>query len=131
MAVLAPLVYRNEISCSGMQNAKTSTAFILIGAGCLGAVARVGSLAYTPQSAALVAETLKDAAIASGIWRRRAPQVGDRWAGCDAARLVGSAPLYVGEPGYSASMDGDGDGIACEDYSGMHHSFRRPSRRHH
>lgn len=33
---------------------------------------------------------------------------------CAAARAAGAAPLYRGQPGYGAHMDGDGDGIACE-----------------
>lgn len=33
---------------------------------------------------------------------------------CDAARAAGAAPLHRGEPGYDASLDGDGDGVACE-----------------
>lgn len=33
---------------------------------------------------------------------------------CTAAREAGAAPLHRGEPGYRSSMDGDGDGIACE-----------------
>lgn len=35
---------------------------------------------------------------------------------CAAARAAGAAPLYRGQPGYGAHMDGDGDGIACEPY---------------
>lgn len=31
-------------------------------------------------------------------------------------RRLGKAPLYAGQPGYRHNMDGDGDGIACEDY---------------
>ncbi len=38
--------------------------------------------------------------------------------GCNAARAAGVAPLYRGSPGYRAGMDGDGDGIACENYGG-------------
>ena len=34
--------------------------------------------------------------------------------GCDTVRMLGKAPLYRGQPGYGAHMDGDGDGIACE-----------------
>lgn len=34
---------------------------------------------------------------------------------CKAARAAGAAPLHRGEPGYRPEMDGDGDGIACED----------------
>ncbi|PEG60014.1 excalibur calcium-binding domain-containing protein [Mycolicibacterium boenickei] len=33
---------------------------------------------------------------------------------CAAARAAGAAPLYAGQPGYSAKLDRDGDGIACE-----------------
>ncbi len=33
---------------------------------------------------------------------------------CNAARLVGLAPAYMGQPGYWAHNDRDGDGIACE-----------------
>ncbi|WBH18304.1 excalibur calcium-binding domain-containing protein [Sphingomonas radiodurans] len=35
---------------------------------------------------------------------------------CAAARAAGAAPLYRGQPGYGAHMDGDGDGIACEPF---------------
>jgi hypothetical protein len=33
---------------------------------------------------------------------------------CDAVRSAGAAPIRRGDPGYSASLDGDGDGSACE-----------------
>ncbi len=33
---------------------------------------------------------------------------------CDAVRAAGAAPLHVGEPGYSRTLDRDGDGAACE-----------------
>lgn len=33
---------------------------------------------------------------------------------CTAARAAGAAPLYAGAPGYSAELDRDGDGVACE-----------------
>jgi hypothetical protein len=36
------------------------------------------------------------------------------YAGCNEVRAAGAAPLYAGQPGYRAEMDGDGDGIACE-----------------
>ena len=36
--------------------------------------------------------------------------------GCREARAAGVTPLYRGTPGYGAHMDGDGDGVACEDY---------------
>jgi hypothetical protein len=37
---------------------------------------------------------------------------------CKEARAAGAAPIYRGQPGYGAHMDGDGDGIACEPYHG-------------
>lgn len=33
---------------------------------------------------------------------------------CKAARAAGAAPLYRGDPGYSAKLDRDRDGVACE-----------------
>ncbi|WP_205214971.1 MULTISPECIES: excalibur calcium-binding domain-containing protein [Sphingomonas] len=36
--------------------------------------------------------------------------------GCREAEAAGAAPLHRGDPGYREDMDGDGDGIACEDY---------------
>ena len=38
------------------------------------------------------------------------------FSGCREVRRLGKAPLYQGQPGYRRTMDGDGDGIACEDY---------------
>lgn len=37
---------------------------------------------------------------------------------CREARAAGVTPLYRGQPGYGAHMDGDGDGIACEPFRG-------------
>jgi hypothetical protein len=51
--------------------------------------------------------------------RARSPQDGDHWSRCDEARAAGSAPIYIGEPGYRDGLDGDADGIACEPYRGM------------
>jgi hypothetical protein len=36
------------------------------------------------------------------------------YSGCNEVRAAGLAPLYRGQPGYRAGMDGDDDGIACE-----------------
>ena len=43
-----------------------------------------------------------------------APDHSVTYAGCNEVRAAGKAPLYAGDPGYSATMDGDHDGIACE-----------------
>lgn len=36
------------------------------------------------------------------------------YANCTAARAAGVTPLHRGQPGYSAKLDRDGDGVACE-----------------
>lgn len=36
------------------------------------------------------------------------------YANCDAARAAGAAPVHVGDPGYRAGLDRDGDGVGCE-----------------
>ncbi|MGN3974948.1 excalibur calcium-binding domain-containing protein [Tsuneonella sp. SYSU-LHT278] len=36
------------------------------------------------------------------------------YSGCNEVRALGKDPIYRGEPGYRDTMDGDGDGIACE-----------------
>jgi hypothetical protein len=36
------------------------------------------------------------------------------YANCDAVRKAGAAPLHKGDPGYSRSLDRDGDGVACD-----------------
>lgn len=41
------------------------------------------------------------------------PQQGG-YRNCSEARAAGAAPLYRGAPGYSARLDRDGDGVACE-----------------
>lgn len=33
---------------------------------------------------------------------------------CSAARAVGAAPIYAGQPGYRSGLDRDNDGVACE-----------------
>ena len=43
-----------------------------------------------------------------------APPAEVYYANCAAVRAAGKAPLYVGQPGYRAGLDRDGDGVACE-----------------
>lgn len=64
-------------------------------------------------SGATVAPRVRPVAVA-------AASTGASWSyrGCREARAAGATPLYRGQPGYGAHMDGDGDGIACEDYHG-------------
>jgi Excalibur calcium-binding domain len=88
----------------------------LLVAALAGTAIGTGTVAATPEGRAGVAERVKPAAVAFGLMRERAPQNGDYWQGCDDARAAGTAPIYRGEPGYRAEMDGDNDGIACEPY---------------
>ncbi|MEN2738232.1 excalibur calcium-binding domain-containing protein [Microbacterium sp. X-17] len=44
----------------------------------------------------------------------QAPSSNVSYKNCDAVRAAGAAPLYRGQPGYTAKLDRDGDGIACE-----------------
>lgn len=36
------------------------------------------------------------------------------WRNCSHARAAGAAPVRVGDPGYRAGLDRDGDGVGCE-----------------
>lgn len=83
------------------------------------AAAIAGGVLVGAVSAPAVRQQFAAAFEPMGIARARAPQPGDHWAGCDDARAAGTAPIYVGEPGYRDGMDGDGDGVACEPYRGM------------
>ncbi|WP_227014031.1 excalibur calcium-binding domain-containing protein [Paenibacillus psychroresistens] len=38
----------------------------------------------------------------------------DKYKSCAEVKAAGKAPIRTGEPGYSSSLDRDGDGIACE-----------------
>ena len=89
-----------------------------------GGAASLGLVAGTASAGALpdwrtIEVTLRPLAVAMGLMRARAPQPGDAWSGCDEARAAGTAPIYVGEPGYRNEMDRDSDGIACEPYRGI------------
>jgi hypothetical protein len=55
---------------------------------------------------------------ATGPAADAAPDPPVHYAGCNAVRAAGKAPLYAGQPGYSETMDGDHDGIACEPIRG-------------
>lgn len=46
--------------------------------------------------------------------RARSPGGSTYYANCSAARDAGAAPVHAGDPGYSARLDRDGDGIGCE-----------------
>ena len=91
-----------------------STTWVLVGAGALGLVLGIGSLATTSGGRSAIVVKASGAAVSLGLKRRRDPRPGDEWGGCNDARAAGTAPIYRGEPGYRSDMDGDSDGIACE-----------------
>lgn len=62
------------------------------------------------------ANTWDDAQKRRGILEALPP--GYAYAGCDDVRAAGVAPIYRSEPGFSARLDGDGDGVGCEPYRG-------------
>ena len=68
-------------------------------------------------NAAAAAEQARQATAAQQAQQQQAfvtqPQQGS-YRNCSEARAAGAAPLYRGQPGYSARLDRDGDGIACE-----------------
>lgn len=49
-------------------------------------------------------------------YQSQQPRSGVYYRNCREARAAGVTPLYRGQPGYGAHMDGDGDGVACEPY---------------
>ena len=83
----------------------------------MGTVIGTGTVASSPEGRAGLSAKLKPVAVQMGLMRKRAPAAGDFWHGCNDARAAGTTPIYRGEPGYRAQMDGDNDGIACEPHS--------------
>lgn len=108
---------------------RSFTILVLGGAALAGGAIGVASVGTTPDGRKQLAEVATTAAVSAGIARARPPQPGDEWSGCNAARAAGTAPIYAGEPGYRAGMDGDGDGIACEPVPGSGSGHGRRGRR--
>ncbi|WP_081984812.1 excalibur calcium-binding domain-containing protein [Sphingomonas sp. 35-24ZXX] len=95
---------------------KTGVVDLLMTAAVLGFVAGLGSIFANEQGVTQLAAIVRPLSVKAGMARAREPQPGDFWLGCNDARRVGTAPIYLGEPGYREEMDGDSDGIACEPY---------------
>src|SRR3546814_1678948 len=77
---------------------------LLAGAGLVGAIAGVGSVATTPEGRDTIMATASDISIATGMARERSAKEGDYWSRCDDARAVGAAPIYRDEPGYREGL---------------------------
>ena len=91
---------------------------LLVIAAVVGIGVGVGSVGLTSQGRMAIATTVQNLGSITGAKRRRSPQPGDYWSGCNDARDAGTAPIYRDEPGYREDMDGDSDGIACEAVQG-------------
>ena len=44
------------------------------------------------------------------------------YANCEAARKANASHIPAGEPGYRPELDGDQDGIACDDKDGVYYA---------
>lgn len=80
---------------------------------------RAGDPSVAAENQALLAQRQREdrAAMARPSYQpQRAANSGVYYRNCREARAAGVTPLYRGQPGYGAHMDGDGDGIACEPY---------------
>ena len=66
--------------------------------------------------AVLVISAPRDATIDALKSLIPAPPVDQHFSGCDAARAAGRVNITSSDPSYRASMDGDGDGLACEPF---------------
>ena len=87
---------------------------VLAFAGVIGLFGGTCSVLFGAPSGGVIASTVSPRSRSFEIGRRRTPQAGDAWGGCDDARAAGTAPIFSYEPGYREEMDGDNDGIACE-----------------
>jgi hypothetical protein len=110
---------RRPINRRTSRNVPRRSINLLVGAGLVGAIAGVGTVATTPEGHDTIVATATDIGIAIGVARERSAKEGDYWSRCDDARAVGAAPIYRGEPGYREGLDADNDGIACEPYRGQ------------
>lgn len=54
--------------------------------------------------------------LASALTDPTEAAVDQHFSGCDAARAAGRENIPSWDPSYRRSMDGDGDGLACEPY---------------
>ena len=111
---VVPIKAGNRFGKKPVVKPRSPVASILGKAALLGAVVGTVSIFATPERLDTLKNTAKPIAVSVGLMRARAPQEGDYWPGCNSARAAGTAPIYIGEPGYREGMDGDGDGIACE-----------------
>ena len=80
----------------------------------LGLVLGLGSVLLLPNADQTLAERGREVLSSVGLARARAPHENDYWPNCEIAKAAGTAPLYEGEPGFTERLDGNGDGIACE-----------------
>lgn len=106
--------YRNKRQAQQRSSVVTT----LGAAALLGLIGGVGTVVASEGTSSAILAKVQPVAVSLGLARARAPQAGEYWPRCAAARAAGTAPIYAGEPGYRVGLDGDSDGIACEPYHG-------------
>lgn len=104
---------------------RAATAKLAIGGLVLGALIGVVSLSVSRGETSPVVAAAKPLAVSAGLVRARAPQVGDHWRNCDAARAAGTSPIFRTEPGYAWYLDEDNDGLACEPHLDLAEQVRK------
>lgn len=104
--------YRNK-----RQAQQRSSVVTTLGAAALvGLIGGVGTVVASDDTPSAILAKVQPVALGLGLARARAPQAGDYWPRCAAARAAGTAPIYAGEPEYREGLDGDSNGFACEPY---------------
>jgi hypothetical protein len=93
---------------------RVTTATQIAKAALAGAVIGLGYVVVGHADMSSITSKARGLAVSAGLARARAPQSGDYWLRCAAARTAGTTPIYRGEPGYRDALDADG--IACEPY---------------
>lgn len=67
-----------------------------------------------PKPAAGVVETTTSSTVPPPAEVTTAPVAEVVYKNCSEVTAAGKAPIHQGEPGYSAKLDRDGDGVACD-----------------
>jgi hypothetical protein len=102
-----------ELALERSKSRRTTVKLAVIGL-LIGASLGLAILTMPEGSLKATGSSVQTLAIEAGLVRARAPQPGDYWMSCNAARAAGTTPIYAGEPGYRSWLDADGDGVACE-----------------
>lgn len=73
-----------------------------------------GNIIFTSNGKDITRSSKSTTEVETSIKKEESQETSVYYKNCTAVREAGKAPLYKGDPGYSAKLDRDGDGIACE-----------------